>query len=93
MAVLAAVGKTVASAGRSTPGDDAQHHLGRNHGGAGVAGGDKTAGAALLAPGASPTRIDESRFMLDGLGGLLVHADELGGMDDSRWAEPAASGC
>ena len=42
-----ALGMGVASAGRSTPGQRAQHHLGRGHGRAGVARGHKARRLAL----------------------------------------------
>ena len=79
-----------ASAGRSTPGEppEAQHRGG--HPGAGVPGGDDGVGLAAL------DQVDrhEDRGILllaQGQRGMLVHADDLGGLDD-RDVVPAAAG-
>ena len=48
VAVLAAVGKDHRQRRTIDAGNDAEDHLGGDHGGAGIAGGDKAAGRAVL---------------------------------------------
>ena len=62
-------------------GNDSQDHFGGDHGGAGVAGGDKAVGRAVF----DQTEADAHGRValgLDRLRGLFVHADKLGGMHD-----------
>ena len=62
-------------------GEHAEDHLGGGHGGAGVAGGEEAGGL----PFADELEADAHAgvaFGADGLGGFVVHADPLGGVDD-----------
>ncbi len=75
------VGKALASAGRSTPGIMPMHRLGDGHDGAGIAGGDESIGLAV----AHQAGGDADRGVAlgaDGLGGAVVHGDDLAGVDD-----------
>ena len=76
-----ALGIGVAKRGPIDAGQRAEHHFGRSHGGAGIAGGDKSCGLAL----AHQLEAHAHRAVFlgsDGLGRLFFHADAFRGMVD-----------
>jgi hypothetical protein len=74
------VGKMPASAGRSTPGHDALHHLGGSHDGAGVAGRDESLRAAIAHQAGSHPQ-GTVALGAHGARRAVLHGDLLGGVD------------